>query len=283
MATGRRTVLPLPDGTPERLEGGWKNELLRYGEAVLRLERTTLGSARWEHELLRFLAPRVPEAVLPLAGPEPWECGRVASLWPWVPGAPLDRGDEAQRLALVELLARLHRAGLAWQGGPRPGVPGYPDLDPVRNRWWDWELVEKPPALIRAYEATRDWLADPPGLALGAVHGDVSRGNLRVREGRIVALLDWEDARLDWPAWELANATWEACRAGDALDDARAERFLAAYAETGGPGERSAFGPLLRLRLVADVLYSLTSKARGEPYDSDHVAFLLRALERLGA
>jgi Ser/Thr protein kinase RdoA (MazF antagonist) len=283
VGTGPGRVFPLPDDTPERLAGGWRNELLRYGDVVVRLERTSLESAAWEHELLRFLGARVPEVVVPLAGPEPAPDGRVASRLPYVEGGPLDRDDEEQRLALAELLARLHRAGLDWQGGPRPGVAGWAERDLVRNEWWDWEIVEKPAVLVRCREAVAGFLLDPPPLVRGAVHGDVYRGNLRVRDGAIVGLLDWEHARVDWPAWELANAAWESCKVGDELDPARAETFVAAYVDAGGPGETAPFAELLRLRLVADALYSLTSKARGEAHDPRYVAHLLRALERLGA
>lgn len=263
-AKGPGRVFPLPDTAPQRLAGGYKNELLRYGDVVLRLEDTTLESTRWEHALLRFLSAQVPEVVVPLAGPEPAQDGRVASLLPYVDGEPLDPDDGEQRLELARLLARLHRTGLDWERGPRPGVPGYNALDLARNRWWDWEMVEKPAPLVRTYDAMIEFVSDPPRLVLGAVHGDVCRGNLRVRDGRIVAVLDWEDARVDWPAWELANATWEVCKAGDALDPGRAEAFLAAYAAAGGPGERGPFPQLLRFRLAADLLYSLTSKARRE-------------------
>jgi Ser/Thr protein kinase RdoA (MazF antagonist) len=282
-AKGPGRLFRLPDGSPERLAGGYKNELLRYGDVVVRLEETTLDSARWEHELLRFLARSVPEVVVPLAAPERAPDGRVATLLPYIDGLALDRDDEAQRLELAGLLARLHCAGLHWQGGPRPGVPGFAELDLVRNRWWDWELVEQPRALVHAYEATLDWLFDPPPLAYGVIHGDVCRGNVRVRDGVVVAVIDWEDARLDWPAAELANAAWEVCRVGDALDPRRVDPFLAAYAGAGGPGEQGPLEPLLRLRLVADLLYSLTSKARGEPYDPPYVEHLLRALELLDA
>jgi Ser/Thr protein kinase RdoA (MazF antagonist) len=282
-AKGPGRLFRLPDGSPERLEGGYKSELLRYGDVVVRLVATTLESARWEHELLRFLARSVPEVVVPLAEPEPAPDGRVATVLPYVDGAALDRDDEAQRLELARLLARLHRAGLGWEGGPRPGGPAFAELDLVRNRWWDWELVEKLCVLAHAYEATLDWLFDPPALAVGAVHGDVYRGNVLVLDGRIVGVIDWEEARVDWPAAELANAAWEACRVGTALDPVRAESFLTTYVEEGGPGERRELEPLLRLRLVADLLYSLTSKARGEPYDQTHVEHLLRALERLDA
>jgi len=279
VAKGPRTVLPLPDGTPESLEGGYKNELARYGDVVLRVEQTTLASAQWEHEALRFLAGSVPEVVVPLAGPELLEDGRIASLLPFVDGEPLDRESPGQRLDLARLLARLHRAGLDWSGGGRPDTPGFAGMDLVRNRWWDWPIVEKPPVLTAAYEASLDWAFDAPQLSEGLVHGDVAQANFRVRDGRIAGVIDWEEARVDWPAWELANAAWEVCKVGDALDTQRADVFVAAYLDAGGPGETAPFDALLRLRLVADALYSLTSKARGEAYDQEHVDHLLRALE----
>ena len=175
MAKGRGTVLALPDGNPERLEGGYKNELLRYGDVVLRLTRAPLESVEWEHRLLESLPP---PAVAPFAGPAEWEDGRSASLFPYVPGGPLDRDDPAQRAQLARWLASLHR--VPWEGGQRPGSSSWLDRDLVRNAWWDWELVEKPPVLVRAYERVAAFLADPPPLRVGVVHGDVYRGNVRV-------------------------------------------------------------------------------------------------------
>jgi Ser/Thr protein kinase RdoA (MazF antagonist) len=139
--------------------------------------------------------------------------------------------------------------------------------------------------LDRAYKRSCAWIAAAPWLARGAVHGDLYRGNLRVRDGRIQGVLDWEDARVDWPAWELANATWEVCKdeAHDRLDPERAARFLDAYAEAEGPGELGPFDDLLRLRLVADSLYSLTNAARGERWSPEYVEHLVRALGRLDA
>jgi Ser/Thr protein kinase RdoA (MazF antagonist) len=267
MAKGRGTVLPLPDGIPERLEGGYKNELLRYGDVVLRLERSTLERVGWEHDLLRWLD--LPEVVAPLAGPELWEDGRIASLFPYIRGTILDRDDPEQRHRLARLLAALHRRGLAWEGGQRPGASSWPERDLVRNDWWDWTVVEHPPVLVRAYEEMTAFLLDPPQLTTGIVHGDVYRGNLRVHEGTIVGMIDWEEARLDWQAWELANAAWEV---------GERDRFVAAYLAAGGPAETEHLDAFTRFRNVADVLYSLTSKARGEPYSQEYVDHLLRAL-----
>ena len=58
-------------------------------------------------------------------------------------------------------------------------------------------------------------------------------------------------------------------------------RFVEAYAEADGPGELASFDDLLRLRLVADTLLSLTNAARDEPWDRQYVDHLLGALERL--
>jgi Ser/Thr protein kinase RdoA (MazF antagonist) len=296
VAKGPGTVLPDPDGIAERwglaplppaepLEGGHKNTLLRCGNVVLRVEQRDPESIAWEHELTTFLSHDVPGVVAPLAALDGSTFaemdGIVVSVLPFVEGTPLDRDDEAQRLEVARLLARLHWVGRVWKRA-RPDRPAFADLDLEVNAWWDVRIFEMPPVLARAYERSRTWLAAAPKLGRGAVHGDFYRGNLRVRDSRIRGVLDWEDARVDWPAWELANATWEFCKdeGSDWLDPDRSARFLDAYAEAEGPGELGPFDDLLRLRLVADALYSLTSAERGEPWSPQYLGHLLRALER---
>jgi Ser/Thr protein kinase RdoA (MazF antagonist) len=268
------------------LGGGHKNTLLRCGDVVLRVEHRDPVSVAWEHELTAFLSHDVPEVVTPLAALDGSTFeetnGTVVSVLPFVEGTALDRDDEGQRLEVARLLARLHWVGRVWKR-PRPDRPAFADLDVETNAWWDVRIVEMPPVLERAYEQSCAWLAAAPWLTRGAVHGDVYRGNLRVRDRRIRGILDWEDARIDWPAWELANATWEVCKdeERDRLDPDRSARFLDAYVDAAGPGELSPFDDLLRLRLVADALYSLTNAVRDEPWDSQYVEHLLRALEQL--
>jgi len=296
VAKGPGTVLPDPDGIAERwglaplhrveqLAGGHKNTLLRCGDVVLRVEQRDPESVAWEHELTAFLSHDIPEVVTPLAALDGSTFaetdGVVVSVLPFVEGTSLDRDDEDQRLEVARLLARLHWVGRVWRR-QRPDRPAFADLDLEVNAWWDLRIIEMPPVLARAYERSRAWLAAAPWLGRGAVHGDLYRGNLRVRDRRICGVLDWEDARVDWPAWELANATWEVCKdeACDRLDPERSARFVDAYVEAEGPGELGPFDDLLRLRLVADALYSLTSAARGDPWSPQYVEHLLGALER---
>src|SRR6185437_15239420 len=102
------------------------------------------------------------------------------TIWPFVPGRHLDRDNPAERAAAAGLLARLHRAALAVRSrGPRPidrdAPPARPD-----------------PTLA----------ALPADLPRGPVHGDFYRRNILV-DGDRLALLDWDEVRLDALAAEL--------------------------------------------------------------------------------
>lgn len=287
-ALAERFGLP-PLGELVPLTGGYKNVLLRSGDVVVRVEETVPEAVAWEHELLSFLASGAPEVVLPLRAPDGTSYAvlgtRVVSFLPYVEGTAADRDDGAVRAAVARLLARLHRRGLEWpETRPHPLNPGFAELDWERNHWWDRTIADLPSALERSYRLARAWVDDAPALRRGAVHGDLYRGNVLTSGSRIVGVVDWEHARVEWLAWELANTTWELCKdeRRDSLDRERAEAFVGEYLDAGGPAETSSFLPLLRVRLVADCLYSLTRKAEGGAWDPDYVAHLLRALDRLG-
>lgn len=275
-----RTVLPSPDGIHahwdlppstvlERLEGGYHNTLLRCGDVVLRIEERDAASVQWEHDLLAWLEPEVPEIVLPLPARDGSTLlalgGRVVSVLPFVEGMP------GHGLGVAELLARVHARGTTWPGlRPRPGRPAYAELDWERNDWWDWPAVPKPPELVRAFERARAWVESRPPLAVAPIHGDPARQNVLEQAGRIVALVDWEYARVDWPALEVAAAAWT-------FSEDDPGRFAAAYAEAGGPGEPEVLEEGIRIVLLANALYSLT---RGGE-DRDWVAYLLARLREL--
>ena len=280
MAKGPRTLLPIPDGIAAHfglleleeavpLEGGYHTTILRAGELVVRIEEREPESVAWEHELLAWLAPEVPEVVAPIAAPDGStflvDGPSVVSLLPYVDGRP---GSAA---AFAGLLARVHARGAAWPDArPRPGRPSYAALDWEHNDWWDWTVVAKPPELVRAFEHARAWIDSGPQLFACPVHGDPAAQNTIWRDGRLVGLVDWEWARLDWPAVEVALAAWTFA------DDGRDE-FVAAYLDAGGPGEPTALEEGRRIGLLANALYALT---RGDS-DRAWVAYLLDELREL--
>lgn len=80
------------------------------------------------------------------------------------------------------------------------------------------------------WQALRDRCAGPgPGPFVGTpvlLHGDFWPQNLIWRDGRIAAILDWEDAALGDPLSDLACARLELKYL---FDNARVDRFYAAY------------------------------------------------------
>jgi len=280
VAKGPLTVSTVPDGIaghwglgrlpePEALTGGYHAVLLRLGDVVLRSEERAPESVAWEHELLAWLAPEVPEVVLPLTAEDGTTFlvrdGRVHTLLPYVEGDPGVVDDAAA------VLARVHARGAAWPvARPRPGRPAYADLDWEENDWWSWRAVPKPPELVRAFEHVRGWIASEPELVVTPIHGDPARQNVIASRGRTVGLVDWEWARLDWAGIELAIAAHTF-----AEEDPRS--FVAAYRDAGGPGEPDVLEEGLRITLLANALYALT---RGGE-DCDWVRYLLAALRDL--
>jgi Ser/Thr protein kinase RdoA (MazF antagonist) len=280
VAKGPGTVLTLPDGIaahwglpplvdPLPLVGGYHNLVLRTGDVVLRVELRKPDSVAWEHELLTWLAVEVPEVVAPipaLDGSTFLVAGRhVVSVLPFV------AGHHGAGLDAADLLARIHVRGAKWpQARPRPDRPSYADLDWESNDWWDWSVVAKPRVLVRAFDRVRAWVASSPPLAVTPVHGDQAQQNVLSRDGHIAGMIDWEWARLDWPAVELASATW-----AFAEDDVQA--FVRAYVAAGGPGEPEVLTEGRRLHLLANALYSLTRGAA----DSSWIDYLLAELGRL--
>lgn len=122
---------------------------------------------------------------------------------------PLGLGAEA-RLALAralpELLSRVHLVDIAASGimDILPGPSSDPALDELDR--WTRELgrveLEPHPAL----RAVIAWLHDnrpPPPDTCSLVHGDFRPANLLVDKSTVVALLDWELARLGDPHDDL--------------------------------------------------------------------------------
>ena len=221
---------------------------------------------RWAYGIAAALNCYVPEVV----APDPpdilrWR-GRAVTIWPYVPGRHLDRDRPDDRAAAAQLLARLHRAALLIDDpGPRPpsadnssnGRPEWPSSAPSRD------LVD--PELD---DALASWPAGAGATAArGAIHGDFYRRNV-LTSGDRLALLDWDDARMDALSVELAWSVWEFGHVGPALDMPRALAFLDDYRRTGGPPyDLGMIVPFIRERLRWEVTRSRAMAAVGEYHD----------------
>lgn len=102
----------------------------------------------------------------------------------------------------------------------RPQRPGFRS---ARDLLWedaggDVRLDRLPPEVVAEVRAAWQPLADEP---LSVVHGDPNRNNIRIAGGR-VGLLDWDEARVDSPLFDLAALPLER------LDGVEPERLRAA-------------------------------------------------------
>lgn len=254
----------------------------------MRVERADPESVRWEHALLRFLAEAIEQVVAPLAALDGStffvDGGRVVAVFPFLEGGELRSQGSLFRLELPELLARIHQRARAWPvAAQRPGVPSLRERDWDRNDWWDWSLVEKSPPLVRAFEELRQWVADADDLRVCPIHGDFHTGNMLVRNGRIAGIVDWQYARRDWPAFELAGMAWDLSWDGSSttIDPGLRDEVVRNYVDAGGPGEPAAVEPLMRLESLVSALVSLTRAAQGLPWNREFTRLLVATLDEL--
>ncbi|MFI2180827.1 phosphotransferase enzyme family protein [Streptomyces buecherae] len=236
--------------------------------------RRTSEEAEWCHAVARCAARGgLAEAVVPLRTADGRTVvraeGRPVSLWPYVEGGWADERDARQAEQAARLLARLHRA---LSGAVVPGRPVVADL-----------TVGLRGEVAYAHPALRDpeldaWLA---AFSRGArrehpLHGDYYHGNLLVdAHGRLVAVLDWDEALVAPPEVELAGAALEF--AGEFGDDwAACRRFVDAYLAEGGTVEKlddTDMAQLMRHRLRREAAAYASAVARGVPHDAEDVDY----------
>ncbi|ESY66056.1 aminoglycoside phosphotransferase family protein [Mesorhizobium sp. M0051] len=218
--------------------GGWDNRTFHLGdEMTVRLPSATAYSLQVEkeHRWLPRLAP-----LLPLPIPVPLAMGVPAENypWPWSIYRWIE-GETAKRERIASLpqfatdlaafLVALQRIDPT--GGPAPGQHNFFRGGPLNV--YDGETREAIAALdgkIDSDAANDVWEAALASRWHGEpvwFHGDVSWGNLLVRQGRLSAVIDFGTSGVGDPACDLAIA-WtlfegksrEAFRAGVPADQA---------------------------------------------------------------
>ena len=190
-----------PDATVEgRLGAGMRGAVYRVrlsGEpAVARRSTRAPASLEWELDLLEFLSANqfvVPSVVRTAAGAR--HAGGVI-VTRWIDGRP--PADDHDWRAVADELGRLHRLTVGWP--PRPGFRSARDLL-TEWRGGDVDLSRMPGEVVRLVRSAWDELPSGP---YPVIHGDPGPSNVKLVDGR-VALLDWDEARVDCPWFDLAD------------------------------------------------------------------------------
>jgi aminoglycoside phosphotransferase (APT) family kinase protein len=172
-----------------------------------------------------------------LAVPEPYLCNDSGAVT--APYLILDWVDGSTELAADHLPGALEQMAQF--------LVGLHALDPSSLHLPGLEPIEDPVAAVVAYLPSTE-AGDHARAMLGSralqhgvnrcvlLHGDYWPGNVIWHDGRLVAVIDWEDARLGDPLADLATARVELlCRYGDAAMDRFTSQYVAAHHATIGP------------------------------------------------
>jgi Ser/Thr protein kinase RdoA (MazF antagonist) len=280
--------LPAPFSI-ERLTGGFANDVfLLKGDrpVVMHVKHPPLNrqSMFWEHRLLERLRPHLPEIPVPL----PAHDGRTFLLhekrpvWltPYAHGEPAELAD---RRAVAAALGRLHTVKL--EVDHRPGHPRLSDLPIPPLRPMPPEFDSWLPLIAQARTETIELIsriASTRQLTVGVTHNDIFPGNVLVQDGQVTALLDWEEADIDWLVWDLASAILPFCSTADGdLDTSAVQDFLHAYRAASGrvpPEEDDLIVPLMQVKRILEVLRAPTDRHPRWDYQLAN----LRAYQLLG-
>jgi Ser/Thr protein kinase RdoA (MazF antagonist) len=217
------------------------------------------------HEVQRTMAARGCAAPVPLVAPVAMGHGHVSAESMLGPFPRPDAHAPAVRAALATGLAQFIARGVGVDAPPHPmntwGHQLYPEPHSPR---FDFEATAAGAEWIDALAAkARDRLRDFADAPRTLVHGDWRIENVRVAEGDVVAIYDWDSIGLEPETHAVATAARTFCCDWDRDDIAR---FPA-------PSEIAAF--------VADY-----ETARGAPFtagERDHIAASIVASLAYGA
>jgi aminoglycoside phosphotransferase (APT) family kinase protein len=234
---------------------GWDNWTFRLGDRLkVRLPSAPSYAEQAEKEAhwLPRLAPALPVTVpAPVGLGQPGEGYPLCwSIYDWIAGEPADRGRIADLPCFARDVARVLHALQAAdaRGGPPPGAHNFErggalETYDAETRACIAELGDRidGAGAVAVWEAAlaRTWQGPPVW-----VHGDVAAGNLLVRDGRLVAVIDFGSSAVGDPACDLVLA-WVF------LDGEAREAFRAAAPGDGGSWARARGWAIWKALLVA--------------------------------
>lgn len=220
------------------------------GSYVLRVSRPERSREQvaYEHDFVRSLKEHVKVVVAPLAGIgsdtiQFWR-EHILSLFPYVEGVVGEMVDPDLRQGqTATVLAQLHRASLNnVDFGQRPGFQPFDDAwrsiwytaEPVllrelqgRDTFDDlFDMLESEVASLEAWLGNLD--ASRRSLVRATIHGDFDPRNLIFRDDCLVAVIDWDECRVDPIAWEVAQVGFGGL-------DIDSLAFWQTYLDAGGP------------------------------------------------
>ena len=237
------------------------------------------------HELMLSLQPLLPAVIAPLKAVDGSTLflynEHPIALFPFVEGHHLDREQSSHRLVAAQLLAQLHKAMLTNFPAVGSQIQRRVVLTSHLSRIKDPDFLIDPE--LDAWNAAL--MQQPSSYTYGPIHGDYYHRNLLVKDGRVVAVLDWDDAHIDFLMQEVAWAAWEFCKASsrDNWHPAHARAFLQAYRDAGGPCKTEEYAsvlPFIRWRMREEIRFHLAAEAAGLDGAPVYVGEILRAFER---
>jgi Ser/Thr protein kinase RdoA (MazF antagonist) len=260
-----RRVTPLAGNNNETflLDSESATEGAGEGAVVARRVRASksLDEVRFELALIAHAAAHgVPTApFVPTPHGEPWADieGRLWTLSRFVRHD--DTPATAERCAQAgEVLGRLHVAITSFR--PPTAAPRDLKYKDGREHLASIDRATLTPAQAelhaRATELSRE-LSRRPHNAVAVIHGGCRRSNLLFRDGRPAALLDFDSAREDDPALDVAIALWSFARPKKGCEEVLApERmipFARGFARSCPTDE--AFAQALPVRLAETILH----------------------------
>lgn len=212
----RRLWPEQPPGIVAWIEDGWDYSVVAWSRAPdespafgVRMARSRRNAWRLRRE--RGLVMRLDGSPVQLVKYEYEEKAFGVVRYPWIPGRPL--GSSLSPMVagqLAEFLTWLH------QHFPSPSRRS--QWSKVRQYWHQTVIKEALPLFsVKERRAINEWfrqeaeLLDASDWVPGLLHGDFTKDNILVEDGRVSGVIDFTDWRVGDPAFDYSGLQgWEA-------------------------------------------------------------------------